>query len=53
MLRRSSKSGEECSGAAIESRRSHRLYEKPAFPHVVSYDEIAPRTILLLEEILG
>jgi hypothetical protein len=45
-----SHSGEECSGVLIAPCWS---LEEPVFPHVVSSDEIAPREILLLEEIPG
>jgi hypothetical protein len=43
-----SQSGEECSGVLLAPRWSR---EEPIFPHVVSSDEIAPREIVLLEEI--
>jgi hypothetical protein len=37
------------------SRTTHKQFapQKPVFPHVVSYDEIAPQKILIVEEILG
>jgi hypothetical protein len=50
LLQRGSQSGEECSGVLLAPRWSH---EELVFPHVVSSDEIAPREILLLEEIPG
>jgi hypothetical protein len=50
LLQRGSKSGDECSGVILAPRWSR---EEPVFPHVVSSDEIAPREILLLEEIPG
>jgi hypothetical protein len=50
LLQRGSQSGEECSGVLLAPRWSR---EEPVFPHVVSSDEIAPREILLLEEIPG
>jgi hypothetical protein len=50
LLQRGSQSEEECSGVLLAPRWCH---EEPVFPHVVSSDEIAPREILLLEEIPG
>jgi hypothetical protein len=49
-LQRGSQSGEDCSGVLLAPRWSRA---EPVFPHVVSSDEIAPREILLLEEISG
>jgi hypothetical protein len=53
LLQRSSQSGEECSSILLEPRCSNLFREKPVFPHVVSFDVIAPQEILLLEKILG
>jgi hypothetical protein len=50
LLRRGSQSGEEYSGVLLAPRWSR---EEPVFLHMVSSDEIAPREILLLEEITG
>jgi hypothetical protein len=43
-------SEEDCSGGVLEPRWSNLFREKLGFPHVVSFDEIAPREILLLEK---